>query len=113
MQLNLSTTDGVVPVARDKDGQFLVVYAERNSDWVIITTTSWYHSVYDAKIAWDSLYMAFRLLPLHTAWLLTSRPDTNRIELELLQREFGTLSTANLSSTRPLRGEYLPAPAAV
>lgn len=106
MQLNSSVVNEVVPVACDQEGQFLIVYAERNSDWTVITTTSRYQSVYDAKIAWDSLYMAFRHLPPHTAWLLTPRPDTNRIELELLQQAFGTLSTANLSSTRPLRADY-------
>lgn len=97
--------NGVVPTACDQGGQFLVIYAERNDDWTVTTIADRYQSVYEAKQKWDSLYMAFRLRPPLTAWLLTPRPDTNRLELELLQREFGTLSTANLSSTRPLRSE--------
>lgn len=100
-----STTTGVVPTVRDQDGLFLIVYAERRDDWTVTTTTNRYQSVYEAKVAWDSLYMAFRLRPPHTAWLLTPRPDTNQLELELLQREFGTLPTANISSTRPLRSD--------
>lgn len=101
----LLTTHGVAPTARDQDGRFLVVYAERTDDWTVTTTADRYQSVYEAKIAWDSLYMAFRLRPPQTTWLLTPRPDTNRLELELLQKKFGTLSTANLGSTKPLRSE--------
>lgn len=101
----LSTTNGVVPTACDQDGHFLVVRAERKDDWTVTTTTDRYESVYKARMAWDFLYMEFRLRPPLTAWLLTPRPDTNRLELELLQRKFGILPTANLSSTRPLRSE--------